>query len=90
VPLEHDAAIRARAGDRLAVEEDSALTRPEKAGDDAQERGLAAAGGADRDDEIVVLHVEIHVRQSLDDTLAGLEPDRQIVDLQNRHRASHP
>ena len=35
-------------------------------GDDAQQRGLAAAGGTDEDAELAVLHLQIDVVQDLD------------------------
>ena len=54
VGLEHHAAIGARAGDGLAVEQHAARGGAVEAGNDAQQRRLAAAGGAEDGDEIVV------------------------------------
>ena len=62
VGLEHhgEAALRrADLGDVLAVDENLARGHVLEAGDEPQEGRLAAAGGADEDDELAVLDVEI-------------------------------
>jgi hypothetical protein len=60
VLLEHHAAVGARADHRLAVEQDLAGGRRQEAGHAVQQRGLAAARGAQRDDEVAVLHGQVH------------------------------
>ena len=45
--------------DPLAVEHDVAAGGPLKAGDDAQQGRLAAAGRADEDDELAMRHLEV-------------------------------
>ena len=42
--LEHDAAVHAVPGDRLAADADLAGGRRQEAGDDVEQRGFAAAG----------------------------------------------
>ena len=51
--------------DVAAVDGDGAGGRAVEAGDEAQERGLAAAGGADEDHELAVLDVERDVADDL-------------------------
>ena len=50
--LEHHADLGVRAGDDLAVEAHGAIGRPLEAGDQAQDRALAAAGAADQRDDL--------------------------------------
>ena len=52
---------RREVGDVGAVDRDPALGDLLEPGDHAQERRLAAAGGADEDDELAVLDLEAHV-----------------------------
>ncbi|MNN88203.1 hypothetical protein D3C81_2058580 [compost metagenome] len=60
VALEHHAAARVRfAGKRLAVEKDFAAARALLAEQQAQEGGLAAAGGADQGAELALVHLQV-------------------------------
>ena len=52
--------------DVLAVDQHAAGGRVLQPGDDAQQRRLAAAGRADEDDELAVLHLEVDALQHLD------------------------
>ena len=54
VVLEHHAAVAARAGDRVVVDATLARRWLLEAGDDAQQRRLAAARGADQADELAL------------------------------------
>src|ERR1041385_3137775 len=63
VVLEHEAAIAARAAQRRAVEQDGARRRGLEAGDDAQERGLAAAAWSDHGDELAGLDRDVEIAQ---------------------------
>src|SRR6185503_10159407 len=63
VALEHEAAVAARSMHRAPVEQNLARARRFEAGDDAQEGGLAAAGGADHRNELAALDVEVDVLQ---------------------------
>ena len=79
--------------DALAQEEHVALVRLLEAADDAQDRGLAAAGGTQQGEEFVVVDVQTDVLQhrlaaveglgdvfELDDLLHGMTPtDKKIV-----------
>ena len=56
--LEHDAAVHAAPGHRLAADADLAAGGREEAGDDVEQRGLAAAAGADEAEELGLLDVE--------------------------------
>ena len=61
VGLEHHVdrpLVRRHAGERLAVEPDRALGRLLEAGEHAQQRGLAAAGGAEQRVELALVDVE--------------------------------
>ena len=50
-------------------------------GDDAQQRGLAAAGGADEGDELAGFDREIDLRQRMDRAVGRLEHQGQALDL---------
>ena len=50
----------------VAVDQHAARGRILQPGDDAQQRRLAAAGRADEDDELAVLHLEVDALQHLD------------------------
>src|SRR5260370_31938324 len=63
VVLEYDAAIRARTGNRLAVDADLATARTLEAGHDVQERGLAATAPPQEADEFTVLERSGHAIQ---------------------------
>ena len=54
----------------VALELDHATARPREPGDDVEERGLAAARGADQRDELLRLDGEAHAPERLD----GLAP----------------
>ncbi|MDZ7747654.1 MAG: hypothetical protein U5K43_01480 [Halofilum sp. (in: g-proteobacteria)] len=56
--LEHHAALRARADDRFVVEPDIARGRREEAGDDVEQRGLAAAGWTEDGQDLAILQAE--------------------------------
>ena len=69
IGLEHhgDAAPGGRRGGNVAaIDQHAAGTRVLEPRDDAQQRGLAAAGRADEDDEFAVLHVEVDALQHVD------------------------
>src|SRR5262249_1493416 len=59
--LKDDAAIGTRRADRLALDEDLAGFRGEKAADEIEQRRLAAAGGSEQRDEFTPAHVERYV-----------------------------
>ena len=65
IGLEHHGQLalgRGLVGDVAAVDADGAGGGVLEPGDQAQQGGLAAAGGADEDDELAVLDVEIELR----------------------------
>ena len=70
VILKHHAAIAAGAGDGLAVDRDLAGGRLFESGDDPQQRGFSAAGGADHADELALGNGKINRRQRLDFVVA--------------------
>src|SRR6185295_131437 len=72
ISLEDDAAIEAGGNDRFVVDGDDAMVHALQAGDDRQQRRLAAAGGADERDELVLANVEIDAGER--DELAALGP----------------
>ena len=65
----------------MAIEPPSLSSRP---GDGAQERGLAAAGGADEDAELAFGDVEVDAAQGVDLAVVFL----QAADGQARHPLS--
>jgi hypothetical protein len=85
VLLEDDTAVGARADHRPAVEQDLAGGRRQKAGDAIQQRRLAAARGAERDDEVAVLHGQVDGRQRLQRAALDGVVERQLADVQRRH-----
>ncbi len=58
-------AVQAGAGDRLAMQRDLAGIRPLEAGDQAEQRRLAAAGGAEDGDQLAGADVEVDIVQHL-------------------------
>jgi hypothetical protein len=76
--LEHDADRRVRLADRLAVEPDLAFARAVEAGDQAQKRGLAAAGAADERDDLGLAHGERHAGERLRAVRIGLGEVREL------------
>ncbi len=79
VGLEHhaDAAVlRLLPGDVLAVDEDLPVGDVEQAGDAVEQRGLAAAGRAEQDQELAVLDVEIEVLEHR----RAAEAQREVAD----------
>jgi hypothetical protein len=77
--LEHEAAVAAGAAHRAAVEQDVAGTCRFQPGDDAQQRGLAAAARADEGDELAMGDVGIDIAQHLEVAEALAEcPDGEL------------
>ena len=67
-----------RLADRLAVEPHLALARPVEAGDQAQKRGLAAAGAADEGHDLGLAHGERHAGERLRAVRVGLRKLREL------------
>ena len=86
VLLEHDAALGARARDRLAVEDDLARRVLHEAGDAGQERGLAAARRAERDDEVAGIERQVDVGERVRrlSAAAGVA-DGEVADFEFAH-----
>ena len=88
VGLEHQIdrpLVGRRAGDVVAVEQDAAVAGRLEAGEHAQQRGLAAAGGAKQREELVLADIE---RDAVD----GGDPAeilRHLIDGQQRARFAH-
>src|SRR5262249_58890203 len=59
----HDADVAGRTRERLAVEPHDAARGPDQRPDQLEQRGLAAARGADQGDELVPLDGEVDVLQ---------------------------
>ena len=66
---------------RHAVDGDAAEGGRLEIGDDAQERGLAATRGANEGNELAFRHAQIGIVERMDGTIAGLECQRQIADI---------
>src|SRR5580698_1701768 len=69
-------ALHARLLGRDAVDQDGPGGGTLEVGDDAQQRGLAAAGWADEGDEIAFGNIEVDVRERLDLAVRRLEGQR--------------
>ena len=65
IALEHDAAVGAGAGDGLAVLQHVAAVGADQAREQADQRGLAAAGKPDDGHELARLHAQVQVLQDL-------------------------
>ena len=93
VALEHHAAVGARAIDALAVEQHLAGGRKVEPRDDAQQRRLAAARGAEDGDEVVLAHLEVDGQQRLRALPLGAGEDaRDALDgklVVRHHSAAH-
>jgi len=72
----------------FAVEQHFAAGRGQKAGDAVQQRGLAAAGCAQRDDKVTGFHFQIHGRERLQRAAWNGVIHRQVFDVQCRHSDS--
>ncbi len=89
VILEHDAGpapARRQMVDGLVIEQHAALALPDEAGNDAQQRGLAAAGRTQQRDELPARNIEIDVAHG--DELAEAMADvlkAQPVPAMRRH-----
>ena len=66
VVLKHKAAIAARLAHDAAVEQHFARGRLFEAGDDAQERGLAAAARSDDRDELAAIDGQVDAAQRVE------------------------
>src|SRR5262245_11169930 len=87
VVLEHEAAVAARTAHGASVERDLARGGRFEARDDAQKRGLAAAGRADDRNELAAFDREVDVPQRLQ----FAERLAEMGDLElARHRGSSP
>ena len=84
--LEHDAAVHAVAGDGLAADADLAGGGREKAGDDVEQRRLAAARRADQAEELRGLDVEADVLHAGDPAGGRVVDQRDVADLDMGHR----
>ena len=73
VLLEHDAAVGAGTLDELSVAVDLAAGGLEQSGDNIQQGALAAAGGSDDADELVVVDVKRHAVEGNHLTVAAVE-----------------
>ena len=72
--LEDESDARVGFGDRGAIERNGSPVRRQEAGDGAQERGLAAAVGADEGDDLAVCDLERH---AVEDRQAPAAADRE-------------
>ncbi len=64
---------------RRAIDRDGAGGRLFEIGDDAQEGGLAAAGGADEGDEVALFDLQIDAGQRMHRSVAGVEGEPEIA-----------
>jgi hypothetical protein len=78
--LEDHAPVGGGPGDPLPADPDLALRRRHEAGDEAQQRGLAAAGGAGEADELAGLDGEVDAVERPDLAVGHVEGVRQLVD----------
>ncbi|WP_241559639.1 hypothetical protein [Hydrogenophaga sp. NH-16] len=58
-------------------------------GNDTQEGGLAAAGGADEGDEVTLLHLEIDIGKRMDRPVSRLEGETKVLGGHDRKGSGH-
>ena len=80
VVLEHHGAVNAGAVNRLAAQQEVAAAVGFQPGHDAQQGRLAAAGGANKGDELVRLYLKVNVTQRLDGLVAGSKLLAHVAD----------
>ena len=84
VGLEHHrdvAILRVDIGDVAIADQQLALARVDQAGDDVEQRGLAAAGGAEQHEEFAAFKRDVDALQRLDSAIALAD----TVDGQRAH-----
>ena len=81
VVLEHDAALGARRSDLAVVAQEDAARRQRQAGDEVQERRLAAARVADQRHELALGDGEVDLAQRVKATLLRREHHLDVLDL---------
>jgi hypothetical protein len=79
--LEHHATVGTGADDGFSVQQDFAGGRRQEAGDAVEQGGLATAGGAQRDDEVTVVHGEVDGGQRLQRAALDCVVDREVPDV---------
>src|SRR5262249_16692195 len=84
--LEHHAAVETMAGHRLAADADLAGAGSEEAGDDVEQRRLAAARRPDDADELGGLDRETHPRDAGHAAARRVVGEAHVADLDMRHR----
>ena len=86
--LEHDAAVHAAPGDRLAADPDFARGGREEAGDDVEQRRLAAAGRADDAQEFRRGEAEARGLDGVNLAARRVIDERNVADFDGKHRCS--
>jgi hypothetical protein len=84
--LEHHTAVEPVAVDLLAADADLAAGRTEKARDQIEQRGLAAAGGPDDTEKFGLLDVEARGCDARDTACGRVVGERDVADFDMRHR----
>ena len=83
--LKHDAAVHAVAGHGLAADADFAVGGVEKAGDDVEQRGLAAARRSHQAKKLGRFHVEAHARDARHGACGRIVGERDVADFDVGH-----
>ena len=83
--LEHERALGAGAVDRLAFDQDLAGIARDQAGDDLEQRGLAAAARTEQGRELALGERQVDVAQRLDAVVVGLA---DVLDFDESWRTS--
>jgi len=81
VVLEHHAALGAGAGDFLVVADQAALGGQQQAGDQVEQRGLAAARVPDQGNELALVDLQVDVPQGVEAALFGVEHHLGLADV---------
>ena len=87
--LEHDAAVHAVAGDRLAADADLAARRADESRDDVEKRRLAAAARPDDADEFGRRDIEAHRIDGRHAARGGVVDERDVADFDMGHAATY-
>jgi len=88
--LKHDSAVNSRTLNRLAIDNDAAFFMRKKAGDNAQQRCLAASARSDNCHELAINHGERNIDERWNLTGFAFKPIPfgDVLDFQFYRRAS--
>ena len=89
--LEHHAAVPAGAGDGRILQHDRTGSRAQEAGQEIEQRRLAATGRAERDDEFLRLKLQVDVieRNDIVATHGVRKHHADVIQIEDRCHGAH-